>query len=192
MRVEEEMLTYTIEKIVERCPEELSILKARIEPPKPPFPRITYDEALDILKKKGIEIPWGEDFGAEAERELSKEFDTPFFVMGFPTISRSFYHMPDPKNPKVTLSSDLMAPDGYGEITSGGERISDYNLLLSRIKEQGLNPEDYKWYLELRKYGLPPHSGFGLGVERTLRWLLRLDHIRQACWFPRTPSRIYP
>ncbi len=192
MRVEEELVTYMISKLIERCRDELSLLKKRIEPPKPPFPRITYDEAINILKRKGLEVKWGEDFGDEAERELSKEFDQPFFVTAYPLTTRSFYHKPDPANPKVTLSSDLMAPGGYGEITSGGERISDYNMLLSRIKEQGLNPEDYRWYLDLRLYGMPPHSGFGLGVERMLRWLLDLKHIRQASLFPRTPSRVYP
>ncbi|HIQ13509.1 MAG TPA: asparagine--tRNA ligase, partial [Thermoprotei archaeon] len=126
------------------------------------------------------------------ESVLSKQFETPFFITHFPVSTRSFYHMNDPSNPNVTLSSDLIAPEGYGEITSGGQRIHRYEDLVNKIKSFGLDPNEYGWYLDLRKFGMPPHSGFGLGVERTVRWLLRLPHVRDATLFPRTPSRLYP
>ncbi len=193
MRVEEELLTYIVDKLIERVPDEIKLVRGDpLKPLNPPFERITYDEAISILNSKGVDISWGDDFGADEERVLSQCFDKPFFVTGYPVKIRSFYHMSDPKRPEVTLSSDLMAPDGYGEITSGGQRIHDYNELLNKIKSMGLNPEEYDWYLEIRKYGMPPHSGFGMGVERVLRWLLRLPHVRDAALFPRTPSRIHP
>ncbi len=194
MDVEESLIKHIIHFINERYPNEVkTILEGKLlREYDESFPRITYDEAIDILQQKGSDIKWGEDFGADEERELSKEFETPFFVTGFPVNTRSFYHMDDPNNPNVTLSSDLMAPEGYGEITSGGQRIHEYETLKDKILRFGLNPEDYGWYLEIRKYGMPPHSGFGLGVERLVRWLLRLPHVRDATLFPRTPSRLYP
>lgn len=192
MDVEEALVHHMVSKVAKNRQEELSTLKIKdLEPPLRPFARITYDEALDILRRKGIAMEWGEDLSTEAERALCDEFEQPFFVTAYPTKARSFYHMPDPQRPEITLSSDLIAP-GYGEITSGGQRIHDYDLLLSRILDQGLDPEEYRWYLELRRYGLPPHSGFGLGLERVMSWILRLEHIRQAIYFPRTPSRTYP
>lgn len=193
MKVEEELLYYAISRVVERMGREVEFIRGSpLKPPEPPYERIRYDEAISMLQSRGIDIEWGQDFGAEAERELSRQFEKPFFVTHFPVVTRSFYHMDDPNNPEVTLSSDLYAPEGYGEITSGGQRIHEYDKLYEKIKRFGLNPDDYKWYLELRKYGMPPHSGFGLGVERTLRWMLHLPHIRDSTLFPRTPSRLYP
>ncbi len=193
MRVEEELVHYMVSKTIKNRQKELSALKVKgLEPPKIPFEKITYDEALNILEDKGAHVEWGEDLGTEAEMTLSKEFEEPFFVKSYPVSARSFYHMPDPDDSRTTLSSDMMAPRGYGEITSGGQRIHDYDLLLSRIMDEGLDPEDYKWYLDLRRYGMPPHSGFGLGVERVLRWILDLKHVRDGVMFPRTPSRLYP
>jgi asparaginyl-tRNA synthetase len=193
MRVEEDLLTYIISRLNELVPTEIKYLNKRdLVVPNPPFEKLSYDEAITILQSKGFDIEWGDDFGADEERALSGEFEEPFFVTGFPTKIRSFYHMPDPGRPEVTLSSDLMAPDGYGEITSGGQRIHDYDTLLNKIVSMGLNPEEYGWYLEIRKYGMPPHSGFGMGVERILRWLFKLPHVRDATLFPRTPSRLYP
>ncbi|MEM2237929.1 MAG: asparagine--tRNA ligase [Candidatus Caldarchaeum sp.] len=157
-----------------------------------PYPRIRYSEALDILERKGVSVPWGSDLGADEERVLTMEFEKPFFLTHFPRQAKAFYHKPDPSNPALTLSADLLAPSGYGEIVGGGQRIHDYNELLNRIKEEGLNPEDYKWYLDLRKFGTVPHCGFGLGVERLVQWLLGLKNIRSAAMFPRTPTRIYP
>ena len=193
MKVEEELLYYATSKLIERVPNEIKYVRGDLfKPPEPPFEKIKYDEALSILHNKGIGIEWGQDFGAEAEREISKQFEKPFFITHYPVTARSFYHMNDPNRPEVTLSSDLFAPEGYGELTSGGQRIHKYEDLYEKILEFGLNPDEYKWYLELRKYGMPPHSGFGLGVERTLRWLLHLPHIREAILFPRTPTRLYP
>jgi len=194
MKVIEELLYNMVKSVCEKCREELKILGREIKPElaEPPYPKIKYAEALEILRRKNIELRWGDDFGADEERELSLEFDKPFFVTHYPRESKAFYHMPDPENPSVCLNADLLAPGGYGEIVGGGQRIHDYNLLVERIRENGLNLEDYKWYLDLRKYGSVPHSGFGMGIERVLWWLLKLPHIRSACLFPRTPARIYP
>jgi len=194
MDVEEGLVKHIISYLNNNYEKEIkTLLKGSLLPEyENSFPRITYDEALSILQSKGIEIEWGEDFGADEERVLSSQFESPFFVTHFPVSTRSFYHMNDPSNPNVTLSSDLMAPEGYGEITSGGQRIHEYDELVNKIKSFGLDPSDYGWYLELRKFGIPPHSGFGLGVERVVRWLLKLPHVRDATLFPRTPSRLYP
>ncbi|MCX8201852.1 MAG: asparagine--tRNA ligase [Candidatus Caldarchaeum sp.] len=159
---------------------------------EPPYERVKYSEALEILERKKVHVEWGSDLGADEERVLTMEFDKPFFLTHFPKKAKAFYHMPDPSNPEVTLSSDLLAPQGYGEIVGSGQRIHDYDQLKARIMEEGLNPEEYRWYLDLRKYGSVPHSGFGLGVERLVQWLLGLKNIRTAAMFPRTPTRIYP
>jgi len=159
---------------------------------KTPFPRITYDEAVRLVQKSRRDFKWGNDMVYEDETVVTESFNQPFFVSHFPKGVKAFYHMPDPKNPKVTLSVDLLAPEGYGEITGGGQRIHDLNLLLARIKEEGMNAEDYKWYVDLRRYGTVPHSGFGLGIERTLAWMCKLEHIRDAIAFPRLINRIYP
>ena len=193
MDIEEELLKYIVTRMEELVPDEVKYVRGSGLPDlDTKFERISYDEALDILSRKGFNISWGDDFGADEERALSEEFDKPFFVYGFPSVTRSFYHMDDPDRPEVTLSSDLMAPEGYGEITSGGQRIHDYEYLVSKIRRMGLDPEEYGWYIEIRKYGMPPHSGFGMGAERVLRWLLKLPHVRDATLFPRTPSRLYP
>ncbi len=193
MKVEEELLYHITSRLVEWGRKELRILgREDFKPPEPPYPRIKYDEAVELVNSKGVRMEWGEDFGAEAERIISTSFEKPVFITGFPLETRAFYHMPDPDNPGVTLSSDLYAPEGMGELTTGGQRIHQLDLLLRRIKEEGLNVEDYKWYVDLRKYGSVPHSGFGLGVERLLRWVGKLEHIREATMFPRTPARVYP
>ncbi|MEM0383714.1 MAG: asparagine--tRNA ligase [Candidatus Caldarchaeum sp.] len=157
-----------------------------------PFERVKYSEALDLLERKGVSVPWGSDLGADEERVLTMEFDKPFFLTHFPKKAKAFYHKPDPSNKELTLSADLLAPSGYGEVVGGGQRIHDYDELLSRIEEEGLDPSDYAWYLDLRKYGSVPHSGFGLGLERLVQWLLGLKNIRSAAMFPRTPTRVYP
>ncbi|MFX1510280.1 MAG: aspartate--tRNA(Asn) ligase [Promethearchaeota archaeon] len=192
MGVEERLVHAMVSYIKEHCQHQLDILKVRVRLPKLPFKRVSYDEAIKIASKAGFKVPWGQDLGTEAERAVSQQFKDPFFITGYPTVARSFYHMPDPERPEITLSSDLIAPEGYGELTSGGQRIHDLDLLLKRIKDEKLDPSAYDWYLELRKFGLPPHSGFGMGLERFLVWLLKLNHIREACLFPRTPSRIQP
>ncbi len=157
-----------------------------------PFERISYDEALSIINKAGVDIEWGDDFGVEHERVLTNEFEFPFFVHSWPKQAKAFYHRPDPEKPQLVLCADMLAPEGHGEIIGGGERIHDLEILLERIREAGLQPEDYDWYLDLRRYGTCPHSGFGLGVARLVKWLCNLDHIRKAVPFPRTITRIYP
>ncbi len=192
MGVQERLVHAMVMYVTKYYQRQLDILAVKVRVPKLPFKRITYDSALEIAEQQGFKITWGEDLGTEAERAVSKQFKDPFFITGYPTEARSFYHMPDPDRQEVTLSSDLIAPKGYGELTSGGQRIHDLDLLLKRIKKEKLDPTAYNWYLELRKFGLPPHSGFGMGLERFLVWLLELKHIREACLFPRTPSRIHP
>src|SRR5437867_521497 len=150
-----------------------------------------YAEALKMLGDNPG-ISWGDDLGYEQEKVLTAKFDKPFFVTHYPRKAKAFYHKPDPKNPDVTLSADLLAPEEWGEITGGGQRIEEYEELLARIKEQGLDPKSYSWYMDLRKFGTVPHSGFGLGVERVIAWLCKLDHVRDAIAFPRLINRVYP
>jgi len=194
MKIIEELFYSMVLGVCERGRKELEFLGVKLDPKvaEPPYPKIRYSEALDILLSKGFDIKWGDDFGADEERELSKEFEKPFFVTHWPREAKAFYHLPDPADPRVCRNADLLAPEGYGEVVGGGQRIHDYDQLIERLRENGLNPEDYRWYLDLRKYGSIPHSGFGLGIERMLRWLLKLPHIRDACLFPRTPARVYP
>jgi asparaginyl-tRNA synthetase len=191
----EQMLSYAIGQVVERCPDDLRLLgrdPEELAQVRPPFPRISYDEALGILREQGLEIPWGEDFGAPHEAAISERFKLPVFVHRYPTSAKAFYMKPDPERPEVVLSADLLAPEGYGEIVGGGQRIDDYDLLLRRLREHDLPQEDYDWYLDLRRYGSVPHSGFGLGIERTLAWMLKLEHVRETIPFPRMLYRLRP
>lgn len=199
LEIQENMVSYIVERVLKNKRNELEILERPIEPlekVKTPFPRITYDEAIDMLKKSGDpeleKIEWGEDFGAPHETYISNKFDKPVFVTHFPTKMKAFYMQPDPNRPEVVLAADLLAPEGYGEIIGGSERIHDYDLLKKRIEEWGLPLEDYEWYLDLRKYGTVPHSGFGLGLERTLAWIAKLTHIRETIPFPRMLHRMVP
>jgi asparaginyl-tRNA synthetase len=159
---------------------------------KPPFPRITYDEAVTIVQDSGVEMFWGDDFSWKQEEPLTKKFEKPFWVVGFPSGIKPFYHMPNPDRPEVTLSADLLAPNGYGEIIGGGQRVHDYEQLYQRTIDDGLDPSNYEWYMDLRKWGTVPHSGFGLGIERVIMWMLNLDHIRDTIPFPRDMRRVYP
>lgn len=193
--LQEELVVHICHRIREQMPNELRLLGRDPEDlakVQPPFPRIAYDDAVKLVQKSKRGFKWGDDMGYEEEKVLTENFDLPFFVSHFPKRVKAFYHMPDPKRPEVTLSVDLLAPEGYGEITGGGQRIHDLKQLLARIKEEGLNPESYKWYVDLRRYGTVPHSGFGMGVERTLAWICKLEHIRDAIAFPRLINRIYP
>ena len=195
LKLEEELITHIVNKVLNECQEELKFLKRKtetLENVKPPFYRLTYDEAIETLQKKGFSIKWGEDLGADEERELTLEFDKPIFVTGYPEKVKAFYHKNDPKRPEVTLSADLLAPEGYGEIIGGGERIENEKELIEKIKRFGLNPKDYEWYIDLRRYGSVPHSGFGLGVDRLVMWICGLKHIREAVPFPRDIRRVYP
>ena len=195
MRVEEELLSYVVGRLVESCRPELELFGRRtedLERVRTPFPRVTYGEAFEMIGGEKSGIKWGDDLGYEQEKLLTAKFDRPFFVTRYPKRAKAFYHKPDPSNPELTLSVDLLAPEGYGEITGGGERIEDYGVLLRRVQEEGLDPKSYQWYLDLRKFGCVPHSGFGLGLERVVAWICKLDHIRDAIAFPRLINRVYP
>jgi len=195
MRVQEGLVSHICQKISREAPEELESLRRdpkTLLKVEPPFEKITYDSAVEMLKRDKVEIKWGEDLGWEQEKHLALKFEKPFFVTHYPKGAKAFYHKPDPKKPEVTLSADLLAPEGYGEIIGGGQRIHDLKELLGRIEEEKLDTKDYQWYVDLRKYGSVPHAGFGLGVERTLAWICKLKHIRDAIPFPRLINRIYP
>lgn len=195
LRLQEEMITYIVKRTLEKRSRELEVLGRNVKPLKkvePPFDRISYSEAIELLQKGGHKIEWGEDLGAPHEKFISRQFKKPVFVHRYPVKAKAFYMQPDPENPEVVLCADLMAPEGYGEIIGGSERIHDLKLLEQRIEEFGLPKKAYEWYLDLRRYGSVPHSGFGLGLERTVMWICKLKHIRETIPFPRTRTRIYP
>lgn len=195
MRVEEEFVSYIVQRAMEDCGEELKILErdlSKLENIVAPFPRISYDDALKILDEVGESLPWGEDFGAPHETAVASHFGKPVFVHRYPAQCKAFYMEADPENEQLSLSVDLLAPEGYGEIIGGGQRTASLDLLLRRIAEHDLPQEAFEWYLDLRRYGSVPHSGFGLGVERTVTWICGLHHIRQTIPFPRTLGRMYP
>jgi len=195
MKVEEELVAHIVRRVLEKNAEDLELLGRKTEilrNVEPPFPRLSYDKAIEILQGKGFKVSWGDDLGADEERVLTEEFDRPFFLYGFPVQAKAFYHKNDPSRPEVTLSADLLAPEGYGEIIGGGERIEKLEELVEKIKSFGLNPRDYEWYLDLRRYGSVPHAGFGLGMDRLVTWIAGLEHIVDSLPFPRTVSRTYP
>lgn len=191
----EDLIMFILERVLERRKKDLEILErdtAPLERIHKPFPRITYDEAVKLLKEKGSPIVYGDDFGAPEETLLSEIFDRPVCVTHFPAKIKAFYMQPDPERPDVVLGVDFLASEGYGEIIGGGQRIHDLNLLEQKIKEFNLPREAYEWYIDLRRYGTFPHSGFGLGLERTVAWLCKLPHIRETIPFPRLLYKIYP
>lgn len=192
MKLQEDLVNYVCARVADKRSKELDILGRKFSVPEKPFQRITYGEAREIAIKNGVNFEWGEDIPTEAERLVSKMFDKPFFITEYPLSARSFYHMTKPDNDKITLSADLIAPEGFGEIATGGQRIHDYNVLIERLKRYELPIESFQWYVDLRKYGMPPHAGFGIGVERSVRWICNLKHIRATSLFPRTITRLYP
>ncbi|MBI3859869.1 MAG: aspartate--tRNA(Asn) ligase [Thaumarchaeota archaeon] len=192
LAVMEGLLSSMTRRVLERRQAELRTLGRTLKEFSLPLPRVTYDEAREIAEKKGFGFEWGDDIGAEAERAISLSQESPFFITDYPLSARAFYHMTYPDRPKVTRSADLIAPEGVGELATGGQRIHDQADLMKRIESQDLPSSAFSWYLELRKYGMPPHAGFGIGVERTTRWIAGLKHIRSASLFPRTVSRISP
>jgi asparaginyl-tRNA synthetase len=192
LRLLEGLLASMVEHVLANRQADLKTLGRTLKPLVLPLPRMTYDEARNLAAKKGHGFDWGEDIGAEAEKDISSSQDTPFFITDYPLSARSFYHMTYTERPEVTKSADLIAPEGIGELATSGQRIHDQKELLDRIESQDLPAEAFSWYLELRKYGMPPHSGFGIGVERTTRWIAGLRHIRSASLFPRTVSRLSP
>jgi asparaginyl-tRNA synthetase len=206
MEIEEQFVSHIVQTCLRERAQELELLErdtSHLEKVVPPFPRISYDEALEMLVdirekaddeelKTQLAIEWGDDFGSPHETELTKHFEKPVFVYGYPTRAKAFYMEPWPGRPEVSKSVDLLAPEGYGEITGGSERISDPDLLLQRLDEWDLPREAFKWYIDLRQYGSTPHSGFGLGVERTVTWICGIDHLRETIPFPRMLKRVYP
>jgi asparaginyl-tRNA synthetase len=181
--------------VLERRGAELRVLErdlAPLERVRPPFPRITYDEAVERLRAAGHAVEWGDDFGGDEETVLAKAFDRPVFVTHYPAQCKAFYMQPDAVRPEVVLGADLLAPEGYGEIVGGGQRIHDPALLERRLEEHHLPKDSYAWYLDLRRYGSVPHSGFGIGIERTVTWICGLEHVRETIPFPRLLNRLYP
>jgi asparaginyl-tRNA synthetase len=195
LTLQEEFVSYIVQSVLENCRQDLEAIgrdTTFLEKVKPPFQRMTYTEAVEMLQKDGFKIKWGNDFGTPEEIHITKQFDKPVFIEKFPKAAKAFYMEPDPDNPEVVLCADLLAPEGYGEIIGGSERIWDKDLLMKRIVESGLDPDEYKWYLELREYGTAPHSGYGIGLERTVCWICGLEHIRESIPFARTLYRVYP
>jgi asparaginyl-tRNA synthetase len=195
MRLQEEFVSYLVRRALERCPEELKELErdtAPLERVQPPFPRISYTEAVSRLNALGSDMTWGNDLGGDDETLLAREYDRPVFVYNYPKQVKAFYMKENPADPRTVLNNDCLAPEGYGEIIGGSQREDDYDKLLARIKAQGLDPQAYRWYLDLRKYGTFVHSGFGLGIERTVAWICGIPHIREAIAFPRQIHRLYP
>ncbi len=196
MRVQEELVSYVVGRAVERCGAELEgALErdiARLERVTAPFPRLSYDEALARIRKLGSEIQWGDDLGAEDETLVAQDSECPVFIYNYPKQAKAFYMKENPEDPRTVLCNDLIAPEGYGEIIGGSQREDDYDRLVARIREEGLPEEAYGWYLDLRRFGSFPHSGFGLGLERTVAWICGVPHIRECIAYPRTLNRIYP
>ena len=191
----ENLVGFIIERVLENCIQELAILERDLGTLKsitPPFPRITYDEAAKLLKDKGSDFQYGNDFGAPDETLLSEQFDKPLMIHRWPADIKAFYMKRDEQNNELALGVDMIAPEGYGEIIGGGQREDDLDILIDRIRHHDLPLEPFKWYLDLRKYGSVPHSGFGLGLERTVAWICGTKHIRETIPFPRTMSRLEP
>lgn len=194
--IQERYLAYMVKQVLENNEYELKILGRDSEKLRPTtegnFTRLSYDDAIKMLQEAGRDIKWGDDFGAPDEGYISEQFDRPVFIVNYPTTIKPFYMKKNPDNPKEYLCADVIAPEGYGEIFGGSEREGNYEILKQQIEEAGLNLEDYQWYLDLRKFGGVPHSGFGMGFERTIAWICKLDHIREAIPFPRLINRMQP
>ena len=195
MELQEQFVSYIVGRALERCQEELKVLErdtSMLEQVTPPFPRMSYTQAVERLKELGSEIEWGRDLGAADEALLMKDQELPVFVHDYPKAAKAFYMKENPEDPRTVLCDDLLAPEGYGEIIGGSQREDDLELLERRIKEENLPEEAYAWYLDLRRYGTFQHSGFGLGVERTVAWITGRHHIRELIPFPRLMNRLYP
>jgi len=195
MDLAEEFIEYIVQSVLKDRKAELEILErdiSKLENIKRPFPRVSYDEAVKILHDNGIEFEWGNDLGAADETMISSKFDKPVMVHRYPAEIKAFYMKRDPENEKVALAVDVLAPEGYGEIIGGSQREDDYDTLVERIKKHNLPLDFFKWYLDLRKYGSVPHSGFGLGLERTITWICGIEHVRETIPFPRMIYRNTP
>tara|TARA_B100000745_G_scaffold2369_1_gene1974 strand:- start:194 stop:1486 length:1293 start_codon:yes stop_codon:yes gene_type:complete len=191
----ERLILFIIERVLENRKNELDVLErdlGKLEHIKAPFPRLSYTECVELLNKGGIDFTWGDDFGAPEETFIGEQFNQPVMVHRFPTAIKAFYMKRDPENEKVVLGMDVLAPEGFGEIIGGSERETEINLLEDRIKDEELNQADYEWFLDLRRYGSVPHSGFGMGIERVVAWICNLPHVRETIPFPRTIGRLNP
>lgn len=196
LEVQEQFVAHVVQSVLQNCKLELERLgrdTSKLEKIQAPFPRITYDDAIEFLHKEGFDdIQWGDDFGAPHESAIAESYDLPVFIMNYPIGIKPFYMQPHPDRDDVVLCADLIAPEGYGEIIGGSERIHDYELMKQRIEDHQLDSSAYEWYLELSKYGAVPHSGFGLGLERTVAWISGVEHVRETIPFPRLLNRLYP
>jgi asparaginyl-tRNA synthetase len=195
MDLAEALVVEVVSRVLDKRAAELKVLErdtSKLETVKSPFPRISYDEAVERLKAKGQPFEWGGDLGGTDETVLSSEFDRPVCVHRYPAAVKAFYMKPDPQRPELALGVDVLAPEGYGEIIGGGQRLDDYELLLQRIKDHNLPQEAFDWYLDLRRYGSVPHSGFGMGIERVVSWICGLEHVRETIPYPRMLYRLYP
>jgi len=196
LEIQEQYVSFVVQSVLEKCRLELQTLgrdTTKLESIKAPFPRISYDDAIKLLKEKGFDdIEWGVDFGAPHETAIAESFEKPVFITNYPADIKAFYMKPHPERPEVVLCADLIAPEGYGEIIGGSQRIDDFKLMEQRYEEHDLTGPAYQWYLELRQYGSVPHSGFGLGLERTVAWIAGVDHVRETIPFPRLLNRLYP
>jgi asparaginyl-tRNA synthetase len=195
VRVAEDLIVSVVGRVLETRREELKVLErdvSKLENVRPPFPWLHYDEAIKLIQSKGSPTQWGSDFGGTDETLIAEAHDRPVVVHRFPAAIKAFYMEPDPERPELTLSADILAPEGYGEIVGGGERMSSAELLQKRIEEHELPEEDFRWYLDLRRYGSVPHAGFGMGIERVVTWICGLEHLRETIAFPRMLYRIYP
>jgi asparaginyl-tRNA synthetase len=195
MELAEDLVVSVVARVLEKRRRELTIIErdvSKLEAVQKPFPRISYDDAVKRLQAKGLPIQWGGDFGGPDETTLSEEYDRPVLVHRYPAAIKAFYMKPDPDRADLALGVDMLAPEGYGEIIGGGERLADLDLLLQRIKEHNLPQEAFEWYLDLRRYGAVPHCGFGMGIERVVSWICKLDHVRETIPYPRMLYRLYP
>lgn len=195
MDLAEDFICYIVEKVLKNCRKELEVLGrdiSKLENIKKPFPRISYTEAIEILNKNGNPTEWGGDIGGDEETIISKSFDRPVMIHRYPAAIKAFYMKRDPEDDRLALAVDVIGPEGYGEIIGGSQREEDYETLVKRIKEQGLDEKDFSWYLDLRKYGSVPHSGFGMGIERAVAWICGLPHVRETIPFPRLMDRLQP
>jgi asparaginyl-tRNA synthetase len=195
MSLAEGLVSHIVQSVLSRRARELDTVgrdTSKLRNVVPPFPRISYDEAIQVLQQSGKSVQWGDDFGGDEETVLSNAYDRPVMVHRYPAAIKAFYMQPDAQRPELALGFDVLAPEGYGEIIGGGERIADHDLLLKRLRENHLPEEAFQWYLDLRLYGGVPHAGFGLGLERTVAWICGTEHIREVIPFPRMIYRVYP
>ena len=195
MNLAEDLVVSIVARVLDTRRHELTVLErdlSKLEAVQKPFPRISYDEAVKTLQSKGLPIEWGGDFGGPDETALSEQYDRPVMVHRYPAAIKAFYMRPDPERADLALGVDVLAPEGYGEIIGGGERLADLDLLLARIKEHNLPQEAFEWYLDLRRYGSVPHGGFGMGIERVVAWICKLEHVRETIPYPRMLYRLYP